>query len=155
MRVCKSYNIHLTGPLVDHMTSDDVAAFLAKIGLHQYTEAFQNENIDGDILLNLVKTEGDLSELGVTNPLHLMKIMQLFPREVQGTESKYSNDHLSHFLQKDERLHKYIPILKEHGIDGDMILQVNDKLVTNVLKQIGVNSALDRSRICKYKTFCK
>lgn len=131
------------------MTPGDVAAFLVKIGLPQYSETFIDEEISGDVLLEL----DDLSELGVKSPLHQMKIMQLFSRKLQGIEAKYSHEHLCQFLYQQEKLCKYIAILKEHGIDGDMILHVEKNLMKSVLEEIGV-TVLDRSKICtKYKTF--
>ena len=51
---------------------------------------------------------------------------------------------------KQYKLDKYYPIFQEWAMDGDLLLQVDD----NVLKKMGVNSALDRKRISsKYKTF--
>ena len=133
------------------MTADDVANFLRKIGLPQYSSAFKKGKISGEVLPDM-DVEG-FSELGVDRPLHRMKIMELFPRELQGTEAKYSNDHLSEFLRQLEMI-EYIFILKKHGIDGDMILHVEINLMKTVLKEIGVTSSLDRSKICtKYKTY--
>lgn len=95
-----------------------------------------------------------LLELKVTSPLHQMKIMHLFKRELHGGETKYSTEHLLKFLQQ-YNLEKYASILEKNGIDGDMILEVEDKLMKNVLKEVGVTSQLDILKIrSKYKTFC-
>lgn len=126
------------------------------MGLSQYNDTFKSNNITGDVLLGL--DQDSLMEMNVASPFHQMKIMYLIPREVQGSEAKYSINHLSQFLQQQEESHlqKYIPILKKHGIDGDLILNVEEKLMKSVLKEIGVTNAVDRVKICsKYKTFVK
>lgn len=131
------------------MTPDDIANFLDKIGLSQYSDTIKDEDISGDVLLDILE---DLSQIGVDSPLHQMKIMQLFPRELLGTKAKYSNNHLSEFLKEQKKIGEYIPILKEHGIDGDMILNVKVELMKKVLIEIGV-TPLDATKICsKYKT---
>ena len=94
-----------------------------------------------------------LLEVDVKLPVHQMKIMHLFRRELQGGTAKYSRDHVARFLQQ-YRLDKYTPTLEEHGIDGDMILEVEEKLMKTVLRDVGVKSLVDVSKIrSKYKTF--
>lgn len=93
------------------------------------------------------------SELGVNSPLHKMKIMQLFNRELQGAAPIYSREHLNQFLQQNN-LDKYAAILEENGIDGDMIVSVDTKDMKIVLKEVGITSAIDIGKICsKYKRF--
>ena len=53
---------------------------------------------------------------------------------------------------KQNKLDKYSAIFQKSGMDGDLLLEADD----SVLKELGVNSALDRRRIkTKYKTFVK
>lgn len=131
-------------------TTDDVADFLTRIKLPQYVETFRAEDINGEILLG---ADPDiLDELGVRSPLHKMKIMQLFRREIQGTVVKYPVEHVSKFLQQ-YKLNQCISNLEANEIDGDMILGVEKKLMESVLKEIGVKP-LDANRIrSKYKSF--
>ena len=63
-------------------TSDDVAKFLDKIELPQYSEAIRSKDITGKMLLGASNQE--LIELGVTSPLHRKKITKGFRRELQG-----------------------------------------------------------------------
>jgi hypothetical protein len=82
-----------------------------------------------------------------------MKIMQLFRRELHGSIPKYSREHMGQFLQQ-YKLDKYSPTLEGHGIDGDMILEVEEKLMKSVLREVGVTSLVDILKIrSKYKTF--
>lgn len=137
--------------LARRITPDGVADFLTRIGLPQHAETFKASDISGELLL-----EADseiLLELGVSSPLDQMKIMQLFRRELQGSIARYSRDHMSQFLQQ-YKLGKYMPTLESHGIDGDMILEVEEKLMKSVLREVGVTSLVDILKIrSKYKTF--
>ena len=132
-------------------TVDDVATFLEKIDLSQYIEKFKEADISGDVLL-----EGDsemFEELEVTSHLHQMKIAHLFRKELKGRTTKYSNEHLNQFL-RECKLDKHVTALRENGIDGDMILEVDKDLMKNVLHEIGIASSLDKNKIMsKYKTF--
>lgn len=128
-----------------------MAEFLVKIGLPQYTDNFKSAEISGDTLLEM--DAESLLEMGVKLPVHQMKILHLFQRELQGGIARYSKDHMTQFLRQ-YRLDKYTPTLEEHGIDGDMILEVEEKLMKTVLRDVGVKSLVDVAKIrSKYKTF--
>ena len=132
-------------------TPDAVAEFLIKVDLPQYTEAFKASNISGEVLLEA--SPADLTKLGVTSSLHQMIIVQLFRREVQGTKAKYPKQHLSQFLRQ-HKLDKYVAILEDAQIDGDMVLEVEEKLMESVLREVGVTSQLDIKKIrSRYKTY--
>ena len=62
---------------------------------------------------------------------------------------QYSLQSVLTFLEQN-KLDKYRDIFQESGIDGDLLLEADD----TVLKELGVNSALDRTRIkAKYNKF--
>ena len=126
------------------ISSEDVAKFLSKIHLPEYANIFKSEDISGDVLL-FAELE-TFSELGVTNPLHQMKIMHLFKRELKGNVAKYPIEHVARFLHK-YKLDEYIPILEENGIDGDMILEVDESLMKDVLERIDVVNPLHQMKI--------
>lgn len=131
--------------LAKSLSVDGVADFLTKIELSQYVDAFREEVIDGAMLLDV--SQDMLLELGVQSPLHQMRIMELFPRELNGTTAKYSSIHVEKFLRV-HKLEKYADILESNGIDGDMILHVKQDLMKEVLQEVGVKSALEIRRIC-------
>lgn len=60
-------------------TVDGIADFLNKIKMPQYVDAFKAEEVDGEMLLEA--NSEMLGDLGVS-PLHQIKIMQLFHREL-------------------------------------------------------------------------
>lgn len=136
--------------LAREFTTDDVIEFLIKIGLFQYAESFKEEDISGDVLLEA--SSSDLEDLQVTSHLHQMKIMYLFRKELQSAGTKYSNDHLSSFLEQN-KMEKHITTLKENGIDGDMILEVDLDLMKKVLEEVGIKKLQITKIITKYKTF--
>ena len=95
-----------------------------------------------------------MTELSVTSPLHQMKITQLFRRELQGSQPKYPTSHLIGFLRQ-KKLDKCIESFEALGIDGDMILELDKKVIESVLKEVGITSELDITKVLRYKTFCK
>jgi len=62
---------------------------------------------------------------------------------------KYPLQTVMDFL-KEHKLEKYCTLFQERGMDGDLLLEVDD----NVLKELGVKSPVDRIRIkTNYRTF--
>ncbi len=121
--------------------------------MSQYVKKFEASDISGKVLL-CANTEM-LSGLGVSNPLHQVKIMQLFPRKLQNTSAKYSRDHLNRFLCE-QKLEMYAAKLEQHGIDGDMILNVNGNLMKSALKEAGVTKSVHSTKIhSRYPKYCK
>ena len=73
----------------------------------------------------------------------------MFQRSLQGGEAQYPLEFVLDFLEQN-KLSKYSAIFQESGMDGDFLLEADD----NVLKELGVRSALDRKKIkTKYKMF--
>ena len=74
----------------------------------------------------------------------------LFQRSLQGGKVHYPLETVLTFLEQN-KLDKYCAVFKEWGMDGDLLLEVDD----GVLKEMGVN-AVDRKKIkTKYKAFVK
>ena len=73
----------------------------------------------------------------------------LFRCSLQGGEVQYPLQSVLNFLAE-HKLDKYSAIFQKWGMNGDLLLEVDD----SVLKEMGVASALDRKKIkSKYKTF--
>ena len=78
-----------------------------------------------------------------------MYFQVLFQRRLLGGVVRYPLQTVLDFL-KQYKLDMYCATFQEWGMDGDLLLKVHD----NMLKEMGVNSALDRKRIrIKYRTF--
>ena len=75
----------------------------------------------------------------------------LFQRRLQGDVVQHPLQTVLDFLQE-YKLDKYRTTFEERGMDGDLLLKADDR----VLKDLGVKSAVDRIKIkTKYKTFIK
>ena len=73
----------------------------------------------------------------------------LFHRRLLGGVVQHSLQTVLDFLKHYE-LDKYSATFQEKGIDGDLLLEADDR----VLKELGVNSAVDHRRIkTQYKKF--
>ncbi len=132
-------------------TFEAVSKFLLNNNLSQYSEMFLTEEISGDVLYSA--NSELLLELGVAKALDRMKIMVLFRRVLVDGVAKYNTDHVIKFLKK-FNLDKYIDTFRASAIDGDMILEVEEKLMKSVLREVGVVSLVDIGKIrAKYKTF--
>ena len=117
------------------VTASDIAEFLKELELPEYISRVLEEDINGQDLLTL-----DLTDLEVTNPLHQLKIKHLFKRKLEKRVAKYSKEHLSQFLIR----YKYPPC---EELDGDMILEEDEKLLSSVLGKIGIESPLQQMKI--------
>ena len=63
--------------------------------------------------------------------------------------AQYSLQTVLDFLEQN-KLDKYCDIFQESGMDGDLLLEADDR----VLKELGVKSAIDRKKIkTQYKGF--
>ena len=124
--------------------------FLEQNNLSDYTESFKKAKVKG---LSLLKAEeDDLESLGVKSCIHQVQIMGLFQRELKGGETKYSRDILMEFLRQQE-LEKYGSILEGHKIDGDMLLDVNPKLMKKALKEMGMRAFEASQVIYDFQTY--
>ncbi len=137
-------------PRARTFTPKDVGDFLASIHLDKYREAFAENDVGGDVLL-----EADcefLNELGVASPLDCLHIMTLFPRQLQDSEPRLPISVVLRFL-RENKFDKYIEHFEKSQIDGDMIMNTEATLMKNVFKEIGIG-VVDRVKILsKFKTF--
>ena len=70
-------------------TPEDVAEFLQSVGLGQYAEKFVEDDIRGDMLIEVEEADDEmLIEAGVQSPLHRIKIMVFFKSLVKGTSTR-------------------------------------------------------------------
>ena len=61
--------------LLRAMTGEDVLLLLDNMNLGEYKDSFQREQVDGELMLELTKT--DLEDLGITKNLHQVRLMKL------------------------------------------------------------------------------
>ena len=129
----------------------DVSIFLAEIKLDQYIQKFEENEITGDVLLSL--NLESFEELEVFSALHKLKIIVNFRRHLEQTGVEHPVFNVIQVLAQN-KLIKYRRLVEQNGIDGDMLLYEDDKLVRCMFKEVGIGSDLDISKIIsKFKTF--
>ncbi len=131
---------------------DDVIDFLSQINRKEYISSFRENDINGVMLLEADKEL--LEALTVENPLHQVQILELFKRYLTGEKPKYSNDFLQKFLE-DNKLEKHASSLQEHLIDGDIISNVELKLMKAALKEIGMKVIEAHKLVVNFKQCTK
>ena len=130
----------------------DVSIFLAEIKLDQYIQKFEENDITGDVLLSL--NLESFEELEVSSALHKLKIIVNFRRHLEQTGVEYPVFNVVQVLAQNRPLIEYRKLVEQNGIDGDMLLYEDDKLVRCMFKEIGISSDLHISKIIsKFKTF--
>ena len=106
------------------------------------------------LLSAMDKQWGMLWKLMYRNCLYawvLVCFQVLFRRSLQGGVVRYPLESVLAFLEQNN-LDKYRDTFWESGMDGDLLLEADD----NVLKELGVSSSVECSRIkTKYKNFVK
>ncbi len=125
-------------------TPEDVGDFLTNIKLDKYRQAFVKAEIGGELLLEAADCEF-LYELGVESFLDCVRIMTLFPRRLQDTEPRFPVSEVLRFL-RGTKFEKYIHVFELHEIDGDMLVDTEQGLMKNVLKEIEIG-AVDTGKI--------
>ena len=129
----------------------DVSAFLASNKLDKYIQAFEENEVSGDILLDL--NSSGLSELGVESALDKLRILVGFRRYLEGGGMRFSVSKLVVALSQNN-LGKYRKPFEQNGVEGDLLLHEDGELVRSMLKEIGIGSDLAITKIIsKFKTF--
>lgn len=81
----------------------------------------------------------------------LVCLQVLFRRKLLGGVVQHPLQTVLDFLEK-YKLDKYSATFQKWGMDGDLLLKADDR----VLEEVGVNAPVDRTRIlAKYKKFVK
>lgn len=123
-------------------TTEALCAFLEKIGLEVYTQNFEDFYITGDTLLDAGQ---NLSDLGITNPLHSLQINVLFKRELEGVgqlAKRFPVEEVGRFLHS-IKMSEYVKPFEEHKIDGEILMEASEE----VLEVLGVKNHIQRLTI--------
>ena len=62
--------------MVEGISKDDVGTFLRQIELAEYVTLFSENDIDGEMLIDL--NQEDLKNMGISNTFHQKKIIRKF-----------------------------------------------------------------------------
>ena len=127
-------------------TPELVAEFLRSIKMDEYVDNFlkKKEPVDGEFLL--AADREDLSELGVSSAVACFKLQCLFKRVLRTGSTECSSAEVVQILEE-HGLEKYENVFVQNKIDEDMIQEADNKLLSEVLKEIGVARATDRLKL--------
>ena len=132
-------------------TIKDVSGLLVKLNLERYVEQFSDEEIDGQTIFNETGYSDTLCEVGMESAIDQLRLLARFRLELSAAESRSTAKSLkveSH-LQR-INLGCYSSKFKVHAFDCEMLLFDNVELVEMALKEVGVQSSLDKLRILVY-----
>ena len=129
-------------------TVEDVSGWVARAGFTEFSEAFAELRVDGDMLLQLTETE-IRDDIGLVNGI----LRKRFLRELR--ELKKSADYTScdgglmanflHKISPEYKIYTYNLILKEVSLDFMQRLSAVD--LDDMLKDCGVESSIHRHRV--------
>lgn len=129
----------------------DIVTFLQSKKLDQYATAFEEYEINGELLIQF--QDEDLEDLGVNNPLHRLIIRMCFRRLVLGSEefaSQYPPQAVAQFLDANKQLKQFSRSFLENAIDGELLLNASD----DVLQKLGVEKGVHMRMIrTKFKSW--
>lgn len=145
--------------------------FLGDAGLEQYAEAFEENEISGDSLLDEEELKEVLPELGVNKAVHSLKILAGFKRKLLlelhapppfNPDKIQGKDPLAEFLKKHNMPSEYEEAFIREDIDWELLLYVGDAPLKELLQEtlqkalgeIGIKSGLHKRFFKKvFKTF--
>ena len=110
--------------------------------MEEYVQNFEEYGITGDILFSAGQK---LDGLGITNPLHCLKICILFRRQLEGLSrmaKKFPVEEVVRFLNS-IKMNEHVQSFQEHGIDGELLHEASEE----VLEALGVNNHIQRLSI--------
>ena len=122
------------------VTVNKVIEFLIHSKLEQYVDAFEEYEIDGELLIQA--SDEELEEIGVSNPLHRLKIRIGFRRFVIGSKGDvsmaYPASKVAKILSESKQLKQFARAFAENDIDGELLLNASD----SVMRQLGVSKGV-------------
>lgn len=132
---------HITKRMAEACTPPQVLSFLQSIGMDEYVSAFKEMDIAGDVLLMAGQGTG-LGDLGVTNPLHRLKISVLFRRQLEGVgkvAKRYPVEEVVRFLHA-HKMSEFVGMFEQHCIDGEMLMEASE----DALNELGVTKQIQK-----------
>ncbi len=145
--------IHCPSPLIDEellelakkVSVEQVVEFLTNVQLDQYATTFEENDINGEILLQFQDEE--LEEIEIDSPLDRLKIVVFFKRYLLTSEGIHTDimtpEIVAKILNEYRQLKEYSKAFLENGIDSDLIKNASDK----VFQELGVEKGAHRLMI--------
>lgn len=127
----------------------DLVTFLQSIQLDQYATAFEDFEINGELLVQF--SDSDLKDIGIASALHRLKISTFFRRLVTGSHEladRFPVESVVKFLNENRQLKQFASSFELNGIDGELLLNASDE----VMRELGVEKGVHiRMIVTKFK----
>ena len=118
-------------------TAISMVEFLKNHKLHQYIPIFSMNDVDSDMLLQ--STDKDLEEIGVSNPIHRLKISFEMKRQMLGKQSSVCPSHVvAEMFRMNDGLETFCCKVIENELDAEIIKDASDA----VFIELGVTNKI-------------
>ena len=131
-----------------HYAVEDVKSFLKSNQLGQYVTAFEELEINGELLIQF--GDDELKELNVTRALDRLKIHVLFKRLVTGASCRHNPANVAQFLRQNKQLKQFATSFQENDIDGELLLGASDEVFRELGVEKGVYMRMIHTRFRSY-----
>ena len=129
-------------------TVEDVVSFLEKNHLEHYATAFEEFDINGELLIQF--GDDELKELKVLKALDRLKIRVLFKRLITGASCRHSPTDIVQFLKQNKQLKQFAAAFQENEIDGEQLLGASDEVFRELGVEKGVYMRMIHTRFRSY-----
>lgn len=134
--------------MASHYAVEDVLSFLKSNQLGQYVTAFEEFEINGELLIQF--GDDELKELNVTRALDRLKIRVLFKRLVTGASCRHNPVNVAQFLRQNKQLKQFATSFQENNIDGELLLGASDDVYRELGVEKGVYMRMIHTRFRSY-----
>jgi len=141
----------LVGPKwqVPEWSVDEVVMWVNKAGFQEYSAAFTESAVDGDILLSLTDTD-IRDDIGIKNGIQRKRFMRELKNLKKNADYGCADDHgaTANFLAKiSPEFRAYTYNLVSHDLSYDYLKRLDPASLEDMLKYVGIESAIHRHKI--------
>ncbi len=134
---------------VPEWSVDEVVMWVNKAGFKEYSAAFADSAVDGDILLSL--TDADIrDDIGIKNGIQRKRFMRELKNLKKNADYGCSDDDgaTANFLAKiSPEFRAYTYNLVSHDLAYEYLLRLDPTSLEDMLKYVGIESAIHRHKI--------
>merc|ERR1712200_175907 len=134
---------------VPEWSVDEVVMWVNKAGFQEYSTAFTESAVDGDILLSLTDTD-IRDDIGIKNGIPRKRFLRELKNLKKNADYGCADDHgaTANFLAKiSPEFRAYTYNLVSHDLSYDYLQRLDPASLEDMLKYVGIESAIHRHKI--------